>query len=171
MASQQNMPDGEQTGRPEEVAAFSVTRRGYDRDAVDAYLREHQAERREELARREKAEGRAADLEKELDRLRRQLAQADEPSYGNLGDRAAQLLNLAETQADDVMAEARDEAEKIRQAAQGELDRERQKAVDEARSIRESARAEADQLVASARDRAARVESEASAKADDQVKA
>src|SRR5262245_40317499 len=77
MASQQKMPDGEQTGRPEEVAAFSVALRGYDRDAVDTYLREHRAERREDVARREKAERRAADLEKELDKLRRQLAQAN----------------------------------------------------------------------------------------------
>ena len=48
MASQQNMPDGEQTRTPEETTEFSVTRRGYDRDAVDAYVRENQAERDKE---------------------------------------------------------------------------------------------------------------------------
>jgi hypothetical protein len=41
MASQQNTADGERT-RPE-AAAFTITRRGYDRDAVDAFVREYDA--------------------------------------------------------------------------------------------------------------------------------
>src|SRR5699024_6710027 len=50
-------------------------------------------------------------LRAQVNRLEKQLAEADSPSYAGLGGRAAEMLGLAEEQAEEVLARANQQAE------------------------------------------------------------
>ena len=131
-----------------ERAPFPVTRRGgYDRAAVDAYLADAESER-VDTARR------LRELEDELSSLRERLAEIDEPTYAGLGGRAAELLRLAEEQADamqeaatreadDISARAAAEAAAVRADAQRDAEQTRLSAMQELEQRRVSALAHA----------------------------
>ncbi len=94
-----------------------VRRGGYDRAAVDARIRDLQAA----VANAERAAGsRVTRLEQQVNDLRTQLAEAEQPTYAGLGGRAASLLTMAEDQADEVLSRARAQADELLTSAQRE---------------------------------------------------
>src|SRR6478672_1125904 len=77
-------------------AHFPVVRRGYDKDAVDAHVRQLAGERSGLSTSLSEAEKRVADLESKLEQARTELAENQTPSYAGLGGRASAMLRLAE---------------------------------------------------------------------------
>ncbi len=148
---------------------FPVNRRGYDRDAVDGFVRSIQS-RLSEL------EGQTQRLIAENGQLRHDLGSAQEaahPDFNNLGGRAQEILRVAEEQAGDLTAQAQREADRlleqtdtetrqqreraeneiaaIRDRQLGELDALRRQADADAQAVYEHARFESEQLLAGAR--------------------
>src|ERR671939_385629 len=82
--------------------AFDIVLRGYERRQVDEHLATL-------LKERGNAERRAAELEKQLNRLRQDVEstrhEQAEPSYAGLGARVEKILRLAEEEARDLRAE------------------------------------------------------------------
>jgi DivIVA domain-containing protein len=99
-------------------ASFDVSLRGYDRHQVDAYVARTERELHELAEQAEAAERRAKELAAELEKTGAELARArrfvratdGRPTYAALGRRVEQILTLAEEQADDIRAKARDTA-------------------------------------------------------------
>jgi DivIVA domain-containing protein len=99
-------------------AAFDVTLRGYDRHQVDAYVARTDRELHEVAERVGAAEHRVRQLTAELEAVRAELARTQRfvrgndgtPSYAALGRRVEEILALAEQQADDIRARARETA-------------------------------------------------------------
>lgn len=118
---------------------FDLVLRGYDRHQVHQHLDRVAAlieQLRGELAEATRREsGHAA----ELRRLQSDLERG-RPSYDSLGERVGQILGLAESEANQLRADARHDSDTWRDAAGRE-----------AADIRSDARREADQLVAAAR--------------------
>jgi DivIVA domain-containing protein len=158
------------------VHGFPQALRGYDRGAVDAYVREVEAQ----LAR---AKG-------VLRQQQRQLAEASsrgDTDYANLGAHTRALLRAAEAQAEElvttaehrsrhIMAEAHAEAEKTATTAQLALDAARATTTDELHAVRgrlseqtalelQAAREEGEAVVEFARRQAAEALAAATAKA------
>ena len=157
------------SGSPLPSTDFPVNRRGYDRDAVDGFVRSIQS--------------RLSDLESQTQRLiaengqlRHDLTSAQEaahPDFNNLGGRAQEILRVAEEQAGDLTAQAQREADRlleqtdtetrqqrersdneiaaIRDRQLGELDALRRQADADAQAVYEHARFESEQLLAGAR--------------------
>jgi DivIVA domain-containing protein len=113
---------------PEELeqASFSVVLRGYDRDEVDAYLKN------------------VVDELRETQRLR------SERLYETLGEEMGGLLQHARDSADDMIAQAQSEAASLREEARRAAGATRSDAKVEAKDLLDRARADAQQTRAEA---------------------
>ncbi|HEU5486355.1 MAG TPA: DivIVA domain-containing protein [Microlunatus sp.] len=121
---------------------FPSALRGYDRAAVDDYIRTLEANTVE-------VRQRASELERETDQLRRQLEESrhnNEVDYTNLGGRASEILRLAEEQARDVMERATADAERLREEARREADSTRDRATREGDELKNGGLAEIDKV-------------------------
>jgi cell division septum initiation protein DivIVA len=157
------------SGAPLPSNDFPTNRRGYDREAVDGFVRSAQT-RLDEL------ETQVQRLIAENGQLRHDLSGAEErahPDFNNLGGRAQEILRVAEEQAGDITAQAQRDADRmleqtdsetqqhrertenelaaIRDRTLGELDALRRQAEGDAGAIYGHARTESEQLLASAR--------------------
>lgn len=146
------------------VGNFPSAIRGYDRTAVDDYVRTLEATvvntRRQ-----------ARDLEDQIAALSDQLSEAstrpaaDNVDYTNLGGRATDILRLAEEQAREMVDRAGVDADRIREVARREADGIRQAAAREGSTIKNTGKSEIEQLRARGRDEAKAQVDKASAEA------
>src|SRR5215207_9944126 len=101
------------------VGNFPTALRGYDRTAVDDYVRT--LENNVVQARRQ-----VASLEQQLHSLQDQLQAAGKPvggvDYAGVGSRANDILRLAQEQARDLVDNARIDGEKVKEADRREAD-------------------------------------------------
>ena len=128
------------------VGNFPTALRGYDRTAVDDYVRTLEASVVQ-------SRRRASQLEQQISGLQDQLAGHAEKGHGghdldysNLGGRANDILRLAQEQARDLVENATIEAEKVKETARREADSLRQQ---------RGARGQRDQVGRRGRDRPA----------------
>ncbi|MCL8252586.1 DivIVA domain-containing protein, partial [Aeromicrobium fastidiosum] len=101
--------------------SFPLARRGgYDSDAVDAWVRTQSAElqRAHESIRSTQSEN--ENLRETIEKLTERVEAVETPSYTGLGNHAAQLLGLAEQEADDVRNRATREADELLKKAEEE---------------------------------------------------
>ncbi|QGN32335.1 hypothetical protein [Microlunatus sp. Gsoil 973] len=130
------------------VGNFPTALRGYDRSAVDDYVRS--LEGRVVQAARQSVEMQSAisDLQDQLSATRKELENrpAGEPDYSSLGARAGHILKMAEEQAQEMLDQANVDANKLRSEGQRDADRLRQQAEADGAQIRKTARSELDQL-------------------------
>ena len=122
--------------RTQEFPEFAPALRGYDRLQVDGYverLREYALEVEDRAI---SAEAALADLQQESGDLRRQLAAT---GGGELPQRLAHILDVANEEADEVRQRARAEADELSHRARGGAEQSRRRA-----------RAEAERIVADA---------------------
>ena len=134
---------------PQEIEAkeFFIALRGYDRDEVDAYLREIAEEHR-----------------RVLDELEtRAVPTADEDPYAHLGAEVTNILRTARDSAASIVADAERDAEELALSAQIDADDIRTRAQREAEEIRNAAHGEAEAIVAAAKERADAMNAEAEA--------
>ena len=123
------------------VGNFPSALRGYDRSAVDDYIRS--LESAVVQSRR-----RAASVEQQLATLQAQLSESiekqrlQEVDYTNLGGRATEILRLAEEQAREVMDRANEDAERLKESARREADHVRTEAARIGSDIKSSGIAE-----------------------------
>ncbi|MET1007538.1 MAG: hypothetical protein ABWX96_18450 [Propionibacteriaceae bacterium] len=124
---------------------FPSALRGYDRSAVDEYVRS--LEGAVVQTRRQ-----ASDLDAQLNQVRVELDEANKKlespdvDYTNLGGRASDILRLAEEQAREVLDRASEDAEKLKETARREADQARDEAVKAGGDIKSSGIAEIEQL-------------------------
>jgi cell division septum initiation protein DivIVA len=105
-------------------ASFDIVRRGYDRDQVDAQLRELRERLAAAESSRKAAEQHVRAIEGELRNARSQ--QADGPiSQDSFGFRAEKILRLAEHEAADVRSRAANEATALVEQARADAERHR----------------------------------------------
>ena len=125
------------------VGNFPSALRGYDRNAVDDYVRSLEGAlvgvRR-----------RAAELEQQLTTMSDQLEEArqaaSEVDYTNLGGRASDILRLAEEQARETLDRANVDAERVREEARREADTTRQNATREGDDLKSGGLAEIEEV-------------------------
>ncbi|MFG2658882.1 cellulose-binding protein [Streptomyces sp. NPDC048425] len=113
--------------------------RGYRPEQVDALAAELSGSRDDARERVARLTAQVEELEAEAQRLRLAVTQLAPQTYESLGDRAREILALAEEEADGVRAAAADDVRRITQDAEAR-----------ARETREAARAEADAVLAEA---------------------
>ena len=95
-------------------ATFPLARRGgYDSDAVDAWVRSHSADLQRAAEGLQAAEQENEGLHETIDKLKDRVETVERPTYTGLGNHAAQLLGLAEQEAEDVRNRANREAEEL----------------------------------------------------------
>lgn len=125
------------------AGSFPTALRGYDRSAVDEYVRSLEAG---VVASRRQA----GELREELERVHREQAEreADPPEvdYAELGGRASDILRLAQEQARDLTENATAEAERTKELARREADAIRRDAARQGEEIRSGGVAQIDQL-------------------------
>jgi hypothetical protein len=127
------------------VGNFPTALRGYDRTAVDDYVRTLEASVVQ-------SRRRASQLEQQISGLQDQLANHAEKGpnqdldYSNLGGRANDILRLAQEQARELVQNATIEAEKVKENARREADTLRNSAAREGNAIKSGGVAEIDQL-------------------------
>jgi cell division septum initiation protein DivIVA len=127
------------------VGNFPTALRGYDRTAVDDYVRTLEASVVQ-------SRRRAAQLEQQISGLQEQLTSQPEKGrsqdidYSNLGGRANDILRLAQEQARELVENATIEAEKVKESARREADSLRSNAAREGNAIKSGGAAEIDQL-------------------------
>jgi hypothetical protein len=125
------------------VGNFPSALRGYDRNAVDDYVRSLEGA---VVASRQ----RTGELEHELGSLSEQLDEArqaaSEVDYTNLGGRASEILRLAEEQARETINRAGVEAERHKEEARREADQLRQAAAREGNDLKSGGLAEIEQV-------------------------
>lgn len=119
---------------------FDIVMRGYARDQVDEYLT--RVDETVELLR-----DRVVQLERRLRVLQRRLDESDQPSPGEAGARVARMLRLAEQEANDLVLQAREDAERARTSVEREVGQRRRNATIEAERIIEHAKETAEELV------------------------
>jgi vacuolar-type H+-ATPase subunit H len=116
---------------------FPIVRRsGYDREAVDQFLASEDNARSEARSALRAAQQKIKEGEAQIAGLQRRLNENAKPSYAGLGGRAAEMLRLAEEQAEEVATAAEEEAAKILTAAKAEASRMRSDAHAEAEDIK-----------------------------------
>lgn len=123
---------------------FPTALRGYDRTAVDDYVRTLEASVVE-------SRRRASQLQAGVDSLNEQLETAKpvesvDVDYSELGGRATEILRLAEEQAREMLDRASVDAEKTREDARREADSVRQHARREQGELKSTGQAELDRL-------------------------
>ncbi|MGH3459209.1 DivIVA domain-containing protein [Aeromicrobium sp.] len=159
-------------------ATFPLARRGgYDSDAVDAWVRNQASELSGAADRVKSLENEVSELRETVSQFKERADSVDKPSYTTLGGHAAQLLQLAEREAEDVRTRAAREAEEfvkkaeeeaslLRTAAAKDAEELRTRAVteleDKRRSLLEEAEAKKAEATAYSEDLRAQVEREAS---------
>ena len=125
------------------VGNFPTALRGYDRTAVDDYVRTLEASVVQ--SRRH-----ASQLEQQVSALQDQVAgeggDRQDVDYSNIGGRANDILRLAQEQARELVQNATIEAEKLKESARREADDLRNNATREGDTIKTSGAAEIDQL-------------------------
>jgi cell division septum initiation protein DivIVA len=132
------------------VGNFPTALRGYDRTAVDDYVRTLE----ESVV---KSRRHSAQLEQQVTLLQDDLASAGDKSdndvdYSNLGGRANDILRLAQEQARELVQNATIEAEKLKEHARREADGLRSNASREGDAIKSGGTAQVDQLRAKLRE-------------------
>jgi cell division septum initiation protein DivIVA len=128
------------------VGNFPTALRGYDRTAVDDYVRTLEASVVQ-------SRRRASQLEQQISGLQDQLTSHAEKGHGgqdvdysNLGGRANDILRLAQEQARELVESATIEAERVKETARREADTLRNSAAREGNAIKTGGVAEIDQL-------------------------
>lgn len=142
-----NSPDESGLGLFDDMASaagnFPTALRGYDRTAVDDYVRALEA--KVVNTRRH-----ASSLQAQVEELSEQVSDAsspeDEVDYADLGGRATDILRLAEEQARELVDLATVDAEKAREDARREADTIRQQAHREGGDLKSTGVAELDRL-------------------------
>jgi cell division septum initiation protein DivIVA len=157
-----------------QIPGFATVRRGgYDRDAVDDYLRQVLQEKSGVASALARSEQQVAELQRQLQAAQDELAENASPTYAGLGGRASAMLRLAEEEAGEIRegsrreaaeileqanldaasirAEASREADDMRIVQLKELDETRARATADAEQERALAAAEAEDLRASAK--------------------
>jgi cell division septum initiation protein DivIVA len=159
-----------------------MTRRGYDREAVDHFVRSTHAQLAHLLQQYDSLLANNHELRQALDEANARATHAD---FSGLGGRVQELLRIAEEQATDITQQAVHEADRLsaqvhaelnelrqgaaaemaqlRDAQLAELDSMRQNGEQDAAELRARAMAEAEQLLDSARLQAEAVRAEAEA--------
>ena len=163
---------------------FPLVRKGYDREAVDHFVRATQAQIAQLLQQYDALLANNHALRKALDEAKARAGHAD---FSGLGGRVQELLQIAEDQATDITRQAIQEADRLsaqvhaelnelrqgataelaqmRDAQLAELDALRQSGEHDALQLLERAQADAEQLLASARLQAETIKAEAEAAA------
>ncbi|HEY6748911.1 MAG TPA: DivIVA domain-containing protein [Mycobacteriales bacterium] len=121
--------------------AFRVVRRGYDRDEVDPYFSQLAARLREAVGQFARTEQARAELEGEVTRLRER-----SPSFEQVGEEAATLLQEAGRSAEQLVENGRRRAETIIENAQQQAEQLRADVTNEAQKVLEQAREVAEQI-------------------------
>lgn len=134
----------------ENAQQFSLARKGYDRAQVDRYIQELHAALEQTRSHMAHLDSRILRLSSDLSTARRELEEAERPSYAGLGTRVERLLRSTEAQALDVMTRAQADADALISSAQQRHD-----------SLLASAEAEAFETLTRARMEAAEVTSQA----------
>lgn len=156
---------------------FPISRRGYDRADVDAFLAKIAAEYRQTTAEYSHA------LETAKDAVRSAATEAASLSsshtFENVGSHVASILATASQAAENLRTEAEQDAREILRAAEEtaaelrkdaeayniQADGMRSKVEQEARALRDAARSDVERIIAEARDQASRIEQEAEGEA------
>lgn len=127
------------------VGNFPAALRGYDRSAVDDYVRSLEGAL---VQTRRRAAGMDQQVAALNDQLRESIEKqrAQEVDFTNLGGRATEILRLAEEQSREVLDRAAADAERVKETAQREADRLKQEAVRAGTDIKSSGIAEIEQL-------------------------
>lgn len=99
-------------------ASFPLARRGgYDSDAVDSFARTQSTELQRAAEALKSAEDENVNLRSLIEKLKDRVEAVEKPTYTGLGNHAAQLLGLAEQEAEDVrMRSVRDAEELVKKA-------------------------------------------------------
>ncbi|AXT85551.1 hypothetical protein C6I20_10345 [Aeromicrobium sp. A1-2] len=118
-------------------ATFPLARRGgYDSDAVDAWVRTQSAEFQRAAESLKTAQAENDNLRDLIEKLKDRDEAVEKPTYTGLGNHAAQLLGLAEQEADDVRNRAAREAAEVVKKAEEESAIVRATAAHEAEEMR-----------------------------------
>lgn len=135
------------------VGNFPVAIRGYDRTAVDDYVRSLEARVVQEGHRTTDLKRQLGEVQDQLQQTRNELDQrpTGEVDYSSLGARAGHILRMAEEQAQEMLDNANAEANQLRETGQGDAERLRQQAEAEAERVRRSTRDELEKLRADGR--------------------
>ncbi len=141
---------------------FETTMRGYNKRQVDEYIGWLRAElgSSQEDARtaREQAEEQARDLQRtkdDLSAVRSESSHAAKPQHEEVSERLAQILRLADEEADQKRARAAEEADSALEAAR-----------DQSAKVLEAARSAAEGIISAARERAEKEAAAAKAEAE-----
>jgi cell division septum initiation protein DivIVA len=119
--------------------SFDVVLRGYERHQVDDHLAHQAATEAQLRSELEALAAREAAAQQELTAVRKELERG-RPTFDALGERVSQMLGLAETEAEQMRADAARDAAELRE-----------RAATEAADVRSDARREAEELGAAAR--------------------
>ncbi|WP_406148328.1 cellulose-binding protein [Streptomyces sp. NBC_01012] len=150
------------SGGPVSAHGFvGVRGRGYRPEQVDRKVASLSAERDEALERISRLTERAEALAAESARLGEVVASLPPQTYQSLGERARQILALAEAEAEAARGAAIEEAQTLRDAAVAAAQESRESARASAEAVRAAADAGADEVLAAARDAAGALVGEA----------
>jgi cell division septum initiation protein DivIVA len=119
---------------------FDIVMRGYARDQVEQYVQRSEAV----IGRLRKQ---VIDLERTVEWLRLRVDEQSNPSHGEAGSRVARMLRLAEDEANDLVRQAKVDAERARMVVEREIGQRRRNATIEAERIIEHAKETAEDLV------------------------
>lgn len=125
---------------------FPAALRGYDRQAVDDYVRTLEASVVQSRRHAGHLEQQVAALQDRLTESEGKQIAAEDVDYSNLGGRANDILRLAEEQARELTEHASIEAEKIKEQARREADDLRERAAHDGAAIKRGGVAEIDEL-------------------------
>ena len=128
------------------VGNFPTALRGYDRTAVDDYVRTLEASVVQSRRRTSQLEQQIGGLQDQLASHAEKGQSAQDIDYSNLGGRANDILRLAQEQARELVENATIEAEKVKETARREADTLRNSAAREGNAIKSGGAAEIDQL-------------------------
>jgi hypothetical protein len=122
---------------------FPLTRKGYDREAVDHFVRATQTQIAQLLEQYDSLVAYNHELRQALDDAH---ARANHADFSGLGARVQEILQIAEEQANDITQGAAQEADRLSAHRQAEIDELRQSAYEEMAEMRDAQRAELDAL-------------------------
>jgi hypothetical protein len=122
---------------------FPLARKGYDREAVDHFVRATQAQITQLLQQYDSLIAYNHELRQALDDAH---ARANHADFSGLGARVQEILHIAEEQANDITQGAVQEADRLSAHRQAEIDELRQSAYEELAEMRDAQRAELDAL-------------------------